>query len=326
MKAKTIVPLVLGVVVGGAAIKIVVDVVNNAQAATRTDLAQCVVAKVDIDYAEEITPEKLVLKEWPKSSLPAQYFDSLEAVNTRVSGMYIAKDVPVYPSMLAPEGTPPGIQVRIKKGYRAVAVAIDEVTGVSYQVAPSDRVDVVALVKHRQDGQTKQMSRIILQNIEVASVGRQLHTDKRGETKSVARSVTLLLRPEEVAELHLAQSLGGRISLALRGNQEDDGDGEGEATQDSLVGTTPEATPAPTPRPLTAAVDRDPSPQWSVKVISGNSTQDVNYHWQGNRWEPGDSSRPRSVPIPQVPMRTQPENDNDEDFDSARDEDSAEES
>ena len=134
MKAKTIVPLVLGVVVGGAAIKIVVDVVNNAQAATRTDLAQCVVAKVDIDFAEEITPDKLVLKEWPKSSLPAQYFDSLDAVNTRVSGMFIAKDVPVFPSMLAPEGTPPGIQVRIKAGYRAVAVAIDEVTGVSSEV------------------------------------------------------------------------------------------------------------------------------------------------------------------------------------------------
>ena len=112
-----------------------------------------------------------------------------------------------------PEGTPPGIQVRIKAGYRAVAVPIDEVSGVSYQVKPGDRVDVVALVKHRaQGGGLQQSSRIILQNVEVATVGRQLHTNKKGETvMSAARSVTLLLRPAEVAinEIHYHPATGG---------------------------------------------------------------------------------------------------------------------
>ncbi len=63
MKPKTVVPLILGVCVGGVAIKLVVDVVSNAQGATQANMTQCVVAKMDIGFAEEITPDMLMLKE-----------------------------------------------------------------------------------------------------------------------------------------------------------------------------------------------------------------------------------------------------------------------
>jgi pilus assembly protein CpaB len=334
MKTRTIIPLVLGVVVGGIAIKIVVDVVSNAQNSNRSEVVACVVAKMDIEFADEITSDKLTTVEWPKESLPAQYFSSIEELNGRVSDMYIPKDVPVYPSMLAPPGTPPGIQTRIKPGYRAVAVAIDEVTGVSYQVKPGDRVDVVAMVKKRTKSGSQQQSRIILKNVEVATVGRALSTNKKGEqVKSIARSITLLLKPDQVTQLHLAQSIGGRLALALRGSGdfEDADEAVDEESADNMEKQPkrPEAVVQHTANPVPQPTKR-PEQVWSVNVISGNQIEQVQYRWDGGRWELKDGSEPATEPTPMPASFTRPrglqENQQGGDFQSDSDEISSEES
>ncbi len=293
MKPKAIIPLVLGVCVGGIAIKLVMNVVANAQGASQANMAKCAVAKVDIGFAEEITPEKLVLKDWPRDSLPEQHFEDLEELQDRVTSMFIPKDVPIYPTMLAQVGTPPGIQTLIKPGYRAVSVGIDEVTGVAYQLKPGDWVDVISLVERRRpDGRMDFVSRIILQNVEIAAVGRSLHSGKPGDApKSVARSVTLLLKPEEVTKLHLAQSSRGKISLALRGNTDDDAsDALASASNDQLLGIDPlehaaarESAPAevdPTPVKFAPV----PTAVWSVTVLNGNDMRQIEYTKRGGRW------------------------------------------
>jgi len=293
MKPKAIIPLVLGVCVGGIAIKLVLNVVANAQGASQANMAKCAVAKVDIGFAEEITAEKLVLKDWPRDSLPEQHFEDLEELLSRVTSMYIPKDVPIYPTMLAQEGTPPGIQTRIKPGYRAVSVGIDEVTGVAYQLKPGDWVDVISLVeRRRRDGRTDSISRVILENVEIAAVGRSLYSGKPGDApKSVARSVTLLLKPEEVTKLHLAQSSRGKISLALRGNMDDaKADMLASASNDQLLGIDPSERGDPAESPSVAAdpepvkFDSAPAAVWSVTVLNGNDMREVEYTKRGGRW------------------------------------------
>lgn len=293
MKSKAIIPLVLGVCVGGIAIKLVLNVVANAQGASQANMAKCAVAKVDIGFAEEITLEKLVLKDWPRDSLPEQHFENLEELQNRVTNMYIPKDVPIYPTMLAQAGTPPGIQTLIKPGYRAVSVGIDEVTGVAYQLMPGDRVDVISLVeRRRRDGRTDSISRVILQNVEIAAVGRALHGGKPGDApKSVARSVTLLLKPEEVTKLHLAQSNRGKISLALRGNADDAASGVlASASNDQLLGIGPsehedaEESPSAAVDPAPVKFDPLPTAVWSVTVLNGNDMRQVEYTKLRGRW------------------------------------------
>ncbi len=293
MKPKAIIPLVLGVCVGGIAIKLVLNVVANAQGASQANMAKCAVAKVDIGFAEEITAEKLVLKDWPRDSLPEQHFENLEELLDRVTNMYIPKDVPIYPTMLAQVGTPPGIQTRIKPGYRAVSVGIDEVTGVAYQLKPGDWVDVISLVeRRRRDGRADFVSRVILQKVEIAAVGRTLQSGKPGSApNSVARSVTLLLKPEEVTKLHLAQSNRGKISLALRGNMDDAGtDIPASASNDQLLGIDPSEYDDPEESPVVAVesapVKFDPLPTavWSVTVLNGNDMRQIEYTKLGGRW------------------------------------------
>ncbi len=306
MNTKTIIPLVLGLGVGGFAIKIVVDVVKEAQGATQANMVQCVVAKTNIDFAAEVTPDQLAVRDWPKDSLPQQHFSSIEDLKARVTSMHIPKDVPIYPSMLAPPGTPPGIQTRIKPGYRAVTVAIDEITGVAYQLQPGDTVDVMSLVRRNtSEGGTDYASRIILQNVEIAAVGRTLDTGRTGQTpQSIARSVTLLLKPDEATRLHLAQTSRGKISLALRGTND-----EGEpveiaaASDDALRDQPDEAPPAPPIEPtpvvpvvqqLAAAPVKSQMPEpasWVVRVISGNDIRLVEYVNDHGRWVPTDQPR-----------------------------------
>ncbi len=293
MKPKAIIPLVLGVCVGGIAIKLVLNVVANAQGASQANMAKCAVAKVDIGFAEEITLDKLVLKDWPKDSLPEQHFENLEELQNRVTSMYIPKDVPIYPTMLAQVGTPPGIQTLIKPGYRAVSVGIDEVTGVAYQLKPGDRVDVVSLVeRRRRGGRTDSISRVILENVEIAAVGRTLHGGKPGDApKSVARSVTLLLKPEEVTKLHLAQSNRGKISLALRGSMDEaEADMLASASNDQLLGFDPsrygdpEESLSAAPDPAPVKIDPVPTAVWSVAVLNGNDMRQIEYTKMGGRW------------------------------------------
>lgn len=293
MKPKAIIPLVLGVCVGGLAIKLVLNVVANAQGASQANMAKCAVAMVDIGFAEEITLEKLVLKDWPKDSLPEQYFEDLEELKNRVTNMYIPKDVPIYPTMLAQVGTPPGIQTRIKPGYRAVSVGIDEVTGVAYQLQPGDWVDVISLVERRRRNRaTDFISRVILQNVEIAAVGRTLYSGKPGDApKSMARSVTLLLKPNEVTKLHLAQSNRGKISLALRGNMDEAQSAIlASASNDELLGVDPsehgDAEELPPAAVDHAPVKFDPVPTavWSVTVLNGNDMRQIEYMKRGGRW------------------------------------------
>lgn len=287
MKPKTLIPLILGVCVGGVAIKLVVDVVSDAQGASQAAMTQCVVAKMDIGFAEEITPDKLTLKDWPKDSLPEEYFGTLEDLQSRVTNMFIPKDVPIYPTMLAEAGTPPGIQTRIKPGYRAVSVGIDEVTGVAYQLKPGDHIDVISLVQRMgQDGRPESISRIILHNVEIAAVGRTLHRGKPGNApKAVARSVTLLLRPQEVTKLHLAQSNRGRISLALRGIHNDDDNKEyAGVTNDQLLGNDALAFNDEPERHEPVKFSPPVPSKWTVTVINGNDIREIDYQNVRGDW------------------------------------------
>lgn len=295
MKTKTLIPLIMGVVVGGAAIKMVVDAINTAEGAGRADMTQCVVAKMDFDFAEEMTPEKLVLVDWPKSSLPMEYFSSKEELVGRVTSMFIPKDVPVYPTMLAPSGTPPGIQTRIPPGFRAVSVEINEVSGVAYMLKPGDRVDVVSLVRRRNPRRGNRdaletLSRMILQNVEIAAVGRTLARSNRrsggGKGAMITRSVTLVLKPDEVTKLHLARENGGRISLALRGIMDEEKSHVAAATNEWLLGSDALEESEPADDKVQELVGFQPvrHRSWRLKFISGNDIRFLDYERVNGKW------------------------------------------
>lgn len=241
MKAKAIIPLLLGLGVGVVTVKLAVDTIRKAQAANKSpEKIKAVRAKVDIEAFTEITPEMVEVVETADSLFaPAsERIGSLEELKGRVAGKAIPERSAVLKSMLAPEGAKPGMVGRIKPGFRAVSVKIDEVTGVAYQIKPGDWVDVIVVmdVQTNARGKKETIAEVILQHVQVAAIGQRgtrQPTEASSKVKP-AKSVTLLVAEDDVPKLHLAGTRG-KITLAMRGDDDAKKDPAPSATMGDVL-------------------------------------------------------------------------------------------
>lgn len=224
MKAKTLIPLVIGLGVGFFVIKMGVDMVQKAKGEQENTVTVYVASK-SIDAAAGLTEQMIAAKQVPASLVPPECFNDKKALIGRVTKMPIAMGVPVTRTMLAPPGATPGLTSQIPAGHRAVSVKVTEETAVAGFITPGSRVDVFVI--DARPGQQGQMtSRLVLSNVEVGAVGQSLSTVGDGKKgTNVAKTVTLFLRPEEIQQLNTAGggSRGG-VRLALRGPGSESGE------------------------------------------------------------------------------------------------------
>lgn len=255
MKSKALIPLAVGLVVGIFAIKYTMDAMSQAKGAP-TSVVKVVMAQKDIPATVVITPDMLAVAETPRTPLlPQETYTELAQLEGRVALKSIPRGSPVLPSMIAPKGTMPGLTVRVKEGFRAVAVKIDESSGVGYLVHPGDWVDVLAVMETKKLGKVKTESKLILERVQVAAVGQALNEGHDDGANRNVQTVTLLVKVDDVSKLHLAQTRG-RITLAMRGNDDTTmtmKDDE-EAGDDADLAAAPvEAAPTPADPPTSAA-------------------------------------------------------------------------
>ncbi|OGQ82121.1 MAG: Flp pilus assembly protein CpaB [Deltaproteobacteria bacterium RIFCSPLOWO2_12_FULL_57_22] len=165
------------------------------------------------NVTEKIIKEGLVKEtSWPKASVPPGSFYSTNQVVGKTVKTKVVAGEPILESKLVGEGV--GLATRLAAGYRAVAVKVDEVIGVSGFIAPDDRVDVIAtLTPPGRGSQDEKLSKIVLQNRRVLSVAQSVE-QKEGKPQ-VVRSITLEVTPEEAEKLSLAV-VDGHVILALR--------------------------------------------------------------------------------------------------------------
>jgi pilus assembly protein CpaB len=98
----------------------------------------------------------------------------------------------------------------IDPSKRAMAIRVDDVSGVGGFVTPGDRVDVVMT---RQTDGSNMVATTILQDITVR--GTDQIADEDRDKPNVVRTVTVEVTPDDAQRLALAQQ-AGRLSLALR--------------------------------------------------------------------------------------------------------------
>lgn len=279
MGRKAIIPLVLGLGIGLLAVKFVVKSISDAQASSNArQIVSMVRAKQDIGAYEEINKESVEVIETADSLLtPAnERIEKLESALGRVSAKPIPRGAPVLLSMLAPEGTKPGVVGRIPQGYRAVAVKIDEASSVAYQIQAGAWVDVIVVmdVETAVKGKKETIAEVILQHVQVAAIGHDSSGEQEtaGKQMKPAKSATLLVPEQEVPKLHLAGTRG-KITLAMRGEDDTVAAGPATAHSSEIFGnmTQPEPappvahpTPEPAPRP---AVRVRPEPELEPSVV-----------------------------------------------------------
>ncbi len=329
MKGRAIIPLVLGLAIGGVAIKVFVDVLKKAQGG-QTDAVEVVRARIDIGPATEINETMVEVTRVPASLAPKLTFNNPKEVIGRVTTQTIPQGTAVVQTLLAPKGTPAGLTARIRDGYRAVSVKVDEYVGVAGWIKPGCRVDVVAVMSGRRGSDNETVSKVILQNVEVLAVGQDIGSS--GETAaSIAKSVTLLVTPDAVTKLHLAATKGV-LRLAMRHQNDTESAQANSTTDNELLGgsaTKPAAgnpaallagLMAKQPKPAPVATDKEPvafkgpqpapKPQWAVEVMDGSKTYQVVFDGEKrNARKVSDQNtgaarpKPAAAPAPTLPKR-----------------------
>jgi pilus assembly protein CpaB len=152
---------------------------------------------------------------WPADAEPEGAAHDPAALVGSTARVTIERNTPVVAGLLVPAGQ--GVlAARIAPGRRGMSVRVDDVTGVSGFIMPGSRVDV--LVAGSPDGAQIQRSKIVLQNVEVLAIGRNV---EQGDGRPIdAPTVTLLVSPSEAETLALAARYEP-VRLALRGYQDE---------------------------------------------------------------------------------------------------------
>lgn len=225
MNAKAIIPLVAGLIVGGLALKLGLTKLNSASGA-QVQMVQVWAARSDIPRGTTIDESMLTAVAYPAKSVPTGAFSEKdkEKLLSRVPRIGAPANLPILESMLLAPGEQAGIYV--PEGYRAVAVKVDESSGVGRHLLPGCHVDVIGFFNVRgAHGKAETISRTIIENVEVAAVGERISAEqpndgasksKQAQQQKPANAITLLVKPEQVPILHSAEQQG-KLKLSMRG-------------------------------------------------------------------------------------------------------------
>lgn len=233
-------------------------------AGARAATAKVVAAAVDIPATTPIKREWLTVVEWPVSSRPEGVAQDPTTLVDRVPLVTISKGEPVLASKLAEPGVRGGLATLLSEGTRAVAVRVDDVVGVAGFIHPGDRVDVVVTMQPKSD--LPWTSKVILQNVKVLAVGKDVQVKGKDAEKAVSATVaTVMVTPEESEILALAATKG-KLLLTLRGFGDDEVAETPGSSPLALLANVKRDAPAPSAAPVkpTVARVRKPVPQRRV--------------------------------------------------------------
>jgi pilus assembly protein CpaB len=193
------------------------------------EMVDVVVAARDLSPDEVIVKELTRIESRPKDKVLPGAFHSLDDLADRWVRTHIDAGDPIIEARLAPVD----LVSRIAPGKRAVAIEVNEQTGVAGFVLPGHRVDIVKQVAaDRNDAKASKTSsaETVLQDVLVLAAGQVFN---RTEDKTVlSRTVTIEVTPDQVAQV-LAARADGPLSLSLRGRDDHE-----------MVGKAPDPGPA----------------------------------------------------------------------------------
>jgi pilus assembly protein CpaB len=202
----------IAIIVAVAATYSVFKVLESTKASNRIATAPVVIAARDINEGEPIDRIALTVAQWPVSTVPVGAYGRVDSVAGRVARVAVYNGEPIVPGRLAPEGTEPGLAVKITPGKRAKSIRVNDVSGIAGLIQANSRVDLVLLTTLSNSART---GKIFMQNMRVLAMGTV--TAKTEDGRPIpATTATLEVTPQELELLTIAQATG-TLELALRG-------------------------------------------------------------------------------------------------------------
>jgi pilus assembly protein CpaB len=220
MRLRGLALLTIGFLLAGGSVLVAHSYLKNAAMrsgeAQAEELSAIVVARSDIAFGAPITFEMVRLQNWPEEAVPPEAFTSLEEVlgatgqEPRRARRSMVPGEPIVRSKASQFGEKVTIADIIDPAKRAMAIRVNDVSGVAGFVTPGDRVDV--LLTRRTEG-SNMVTTTVLQDIVVRGIDQLADQDR--DQPNVARTVTVEVSPDEAQRLALAQQ-AGTLGLTLR--------------------------------------------------------------------------------------------------------------
>jgi len=242
--------LVAGVALAGGAVYMAKNHIGAYQAALAKEraAAQRIVPTVDVwvaeralKYGEQLKPEDVRKVAWPENAVPEGTFladgtlfpEGEEELRTVIRAM--EKDEAIMTVKVTAPGESAGITSSLQRGMRAFTIKVDVASGVSGFLRPGDRVDVywTGRVDMGRDQNRGELTKLIEAGIQLIAIDQSAAGDLSEAT--IAQTVTVAVKPSQVAALAQAQSTG-RLTLSLVGADDETVAGAIEIDQQQLLG------------------------------------------------------------------------------------------
>jgi pilus assembly protein CpaB len=171
----------------------------------------------DINTNDLVVAEAIKLEHWPKDKLPPDTLDKLDDIVGRRARTKLFAGEPVRDAKLLEKGDAGlGAADSIPDGFRVVSVKVDAVKSSGNLIKPGDRVDVIVKMERGGGGSSSEaVSKTFLQDVRVFAVNDLIDRDNNGGSKVAAQTIGLLVKPEQVELVHLADETG-KIRLSMR--------------------------------------------------------------------------------------------------------------
>ena len=243
--------LVIGIALAGGAVMMARNYISDYQQALAKERAtrdavvpttEVYVAKRPLRYGETLTKDSVRKVRWPTNAIPEGAFTELVKLvpedkdSPRVVLRAMEKDEAILAAKVTKPGQDAGLTSQLARGMRAFAIRVDVASGVSGFLRPGDRVDVywTGSIRDAVAGARGDVTKLIETGIQLIAVD-QIASDDDVNGATIARTVTVSVRPEQVAALAQAQT-SGRLSLALVGVNDDTVADPIEVDQRALLG------------------------------------------------------------------------------------------
>jgi pilus assembly protein CpaB len=196
------------------------------------------VAMKDVNTNDQILPETLKREPWPKDKIPPDAITKLEDLEGRRARTKLFAGEPVREAKLLEKGDAGiGAADTVPTGFRVVSVRVDAVKSSGNLIKPGDRVDVIVHISnHGGRGRSEPVTKTFLQDVRVFAVNDVLDRDPAsGNSKVAAQTISLLVKPDQVELVTLAEEMG-KVRLSMRSPNDDEKTDTDGAVMTELLG------------------------------------------------------------------------------------------
>ena len=256
MRGVQVAILGIGLALAGFGVYMAQDYVSRTQAAmavvrannanrTIAETVEVLVASRPLRYGEQIHTADVRPVAWPADAVPPDAFTDLNALipdptRPRVALRAMEPNEPLLAVKVSEPGQPAGIAAMLSPGNRAFTIRVDQNSGISGTLRPSDTVDIYWTGR----SSTGEVTHLLAASVQIIALDENADQDR--SFNGIPRSVTIEAEPEIIATMAQAQSTG-RLSLSLVGLDDVASTDHIQINSDSMLGI--EAyTEAPTER------------------------------------------------------------------------------